>query len=213
MKKVAVILSGCGHQDGADIRESVLSLLYIEKNGASYECFAPSVSFSAINHINDAVEGSRNTLDESARIARGEIKDFSYLKPEFFDALILPGGYGAAKNLSNLALKGAEATVLPEYANIVQGFNKAGKPIGAICISPAVLVAALGKGKVTIGNDPSTIKVIEALGGRHQECETDEICVDNTNRIVSTPAYMYDDSISRVSDGIEKLVAKVLELA
>ncbi len=213
MKKVAVILSGCGHKDGAEIREAVLSLLYLDKKGAAVECFAPSIPFNVINHINDSAAGTRNVLEEAARIARGDIKDLSYLKPEQFDALILPGGYGAAKNLSDLAFKGAEAKVMPEYAAIVKNFNAAGKPIGAICISPAVLVAALGKGKVTIGNDAGTAKAITALGGTHEERDTDDICIDTVNRIVSTPAYMYDDSISRVSDGIEKLVAKVLELA
>lgn len=213
MKKVAVILSGCGHKDGSEIREAVLSLLYIEKNGAAHECFAPNIQFTAINHIDESAQGTRNVMEEAARISRGEIKDLTYLKAEHFDALILPGGYGAAKNLSDLALKGEAATVLPEYIRIVTDFHKARKPIGAICISPAVLVAALGRGKVTIGNDIGTAKAIVALGGHHYERETHQICTDEVNRIVSTPAYMYDDTLLTVSEGIEKLVAKVLELA
>ena len=213
MKKIAVILSGCGHKDGAEIREAVLTLLHINKNGAEAECFAPSIPLITINHLSGAEGGTRNVLEESARIARGNIKDLKELKADGFDALILPGGFGAAKNLSNLYTKGAEAKTLPDYERVVKEFNAARKPIGAICISPAVLVAALRKGKVTIGNDAGTASAIEAMGGKHEDHETNEICIDKTNRIISTSAYMQEDSISRVNEGIEKLVEKVLELA
>jgi enhancing lycopene biosynthesis protein 2 len=213
MKKVAVILSGCGHKDGAEIREAVLSLLYLDKNGAFVQCFAPSIPLSTINHLSDAEGGTRNVLEEAARIARGDIKDLKELKASDFDALVLPGGYGAAKNLSNLAVKGGEAKAIPEYERVVKEFNTAGKPIGAICISPAVLVAALRKGRVTIGNDKGTASAIEAMGGQHDDRQANDICIDETNRIISTPAYMYDETISNISEGIEKLVKKTLELA
>jgi enhancing lycopene biosynthesis protein 2 len=216
MTKVAVILSGCGHLDGAEIRESVLSLLYLDQHGADVHIFAPDkAQRDCINHqTGQPKEESRNILEEAARIARGKIEPLSALKPEAFHALVLPGGYGAAKNLSDLALAGADATVLPEFEAAVRGFYDAAKPIGAICIAPAVLCAAL-KGEeitVTIGEDAGTASAIEAMGGTHQNCATDNIVVDEAHHIVSCSAYMRDDRLANVATGIEKLVAKVLAM-
>ncbi|PIR31720.1 MAG: isoprenoid biosynthesis protein ElbB [Alphaproteobacteria bacterium CG11_big_fil_rev_8_21_14_0_20_44_7] len=214
MKKVAVILSGCGHLDGAEIRESVLTLLYLDKKNAEIEVFAPDINqHHVINHLSgEETSETRNVLIESARIARGKIAPLTDLKPDNFDALIMPGGYGAAKNLSDFAFKGANAVVNDDLKKIVKSFLEARKPIGAICISPAVLVAAIKCGTVTIGDDEETASAINQIGGKHLNCATNEICIDEERKIVSTSAYMRDDSLAKISDGIEQLVNKVIEL-
>jgi enhancing lycopene biosynthesis protein 2 len=215
---IAVILSGCGYLDGAEIRESVLSLLALDRQGARVKMFAPDeFQFHTVDHLNsDTIQdGQRNTMIEAARIARGNIQPLDELQPEQFEALILPGGYGVAKNLSNLAFEGASAKLHPKFAEVLESFYQAKKPIGAICISPAVICLGLGKYgiEVTIGEDPGTAQVIESLGGKHINCKVDEIHTDQQHRIVSTPAYMdANASISAVSTGIEKCIAKVLEM-
>ncbi len=216
-KRVGVLLSGCGVFDGAEIHEATLTLLFLDRNGARAVCMAPNVDQRhVINHLNQDETGEgRNVLTESARIARGEIRDVADVSADDLDALILPGGFGAAKNLSDFAEKGADATVEPGTARIIGEMADAGKPIGALCIAPATLVKALAhrKPKVTIGNDPGTAAAIESMGGRHQECAVDEICIDDPNRIVSTPAYMLGPGIKDVAAGIEKLVNQVLSMA
>lgn len=219
MPKIAVILSGCGHLDGAEIRESVVSLLALSRGGADVSIFAPDMEQKhVVNHrTGEEVPGeTRNVLVEAARIARGDIAPLSELDASQFDGLVIPGGFGAAKNLSNLAEKGPDAEVIPDFAHAVSQFLQQGKPVGAICIAPAVLVAAAGKEyhpTVTIGEDPGTAGAIEAMGGTHQNCPTDDIIFDERNNIVSCSAYMRDDILARVADGIEKLVSKVLQLA
>lgn len=215
MVDVAVVLSGCGHMDGSEIRESVITLLALDRNGADVTCFAPDLEQrDVINHITGepSIE-SRNILVESARIARGKIYDLREANAKNFDALILPGGFGAAKNLSDLAIKGGNATALEEFKSFVESFIAAKKPIGAICISPAVLTCAISdkvKCTVTLGKD--TDNLIDTLGGIHKDCPTNGIVVDDKNKIVSSPAYMQDAKLSDVADGIEKLVTKVIEL-
>lgn len=211
-KKIAVILSGCGYLDGAEIREAVITLLALDKASAKVQCFAPDIDqMHVVNHLTgQEIKGEkRNVLAESARIARGKIKPLSEAKSADFDALVLPGGFGAAKNLSDLAVKGADATVLPEFKKLVQSFLDEKKPIGAICISPAVLVAAIGHGKVTIGNDPDGL--IAKLGGQHQDCITSGFVIDDSNNIASCAAYMSEAKLSDVAEGIEKVVAYVLD--
>lgn len=216
-KRVGVLLSGCGVFDGAEIHEATLTLLFLDRGGARILCMAPNVEQRhVINHLNQDETGEvRNVLTESARIARGEIRDVADVSADDLDALILPGGFGAAKNLSDFAEKGAEAAVEPETARLLGEMAVAGKPIGALCIAPTTLVKALAdrKPKVTIGNDPGTAAVIESMGGRHQDCAVDDICIDEANRIVSTPAYMLGPGIKDVAAGIEKLVNQVLSMA
>lgn len=217
MIKVAVVLAGCGHLDGAEIREAVLTLLALDRDGAEFQCFAPDIKqMHVVNHLTgeEVASESRNVLVEAARIARGNIKNLKEAKASDFDALIMPGGFGAAKNLSNLAVKGAMGDVLPELKNLITEFISNKKPIGAICISPAVLALALKnevKANVTIGDDEDG--VIAATGSEHKSCKTNEICLDSKNLIVSTSAYMRDAALKDVAEGIEKLVAKVVELA
>ncbi|MDY6880668.1 MAG: isoprenoid biosynthesis glyoxalase ElbB [Desulfatiglans sp.] len=216
-KKVGVLLSGCGVFDGAEIHESVITLLTLDRAGAEIICMAPDMEqLHVINHLTQEVtDEKRNVLVESARIARGEIKNLKDVKAEALDALIIPGGFGAAKNLSDFAVKGPEAKVHKEVQRILQEMVTAGKPIGAICIAPATLTRALaGNGpEVTIGNDVGTANAIEAMGGKHKTCTVDMICLDENNHIVTTPAYMLGPGIKDVAVGIEKLVLKVMELA
>lgn len=217
MAKVGVLLSGCGVFDGAEIHEAVLTLLALDRAGAEIVCMAPNVEQAhVINHLTQEVTAEkRNVLVESARIARGEIKDLKDVQAGDLDALIMPGGFGAAKNLSDFAFKGPQATVHPEVKRLLTDLAAAGKPIGAICIAPATLTKALAdrKPEVTIGTDAGTASAIEAMGGRHKSCSVDMIHLDAGNKLVSTPAYMLGPGIKDVALGIEKLVARVVELA
>ncbi|MBT8765861.1 isoprenoid biosynthesis glyoxalase ElbB [Metapseudomonas boanensis] len=214
-KKVAVILSGCGVYDGAEIHESVIALLRLDQRGAKVQCFAPNIAqHHVIDHTTgDEMPESRNVLVESARIARGEIKDVRELKAEDFDALIVPGGFGAAKNLSDFAISGASCTVQPDVLAAARGFAEAHKPVGLICISPALAAKIYGAGvSCTIGNDAGTAAALTEMGAQHVECEVSEIVQDEKRKLVTTPAYMLAQSISEAAAGINKLVDRVLEL-
>ena len=217
MKKVAVVLSGCGVFDGAEIYESVLTLLAIEQGSARYQCMAPDIDqLHVINHRNGEVMESqrRNVLTEAARLARGEIIDLKEAVPEDYDALIIPGGFGAAKNLSNFAIAGDEAVVNKDLQQFARNIHAAGKPIGLICIAPAMTPLLFGEGALcTIGNDADTAATIERMGGQHQVCDSGNIVIDEQRKIVTTPAYMLAGSISEAAAGINKLVAKVLQLS
>jgi len=209
-------LSGCGVFDGTEIHEAVLTLLALDRAGAEITCMAPNEEqFHVINHLTQKeTDEKRNVLVESARIARGEIKDLKEVNASDLDALIIPGGFGAAKNLSNFAVKGADASVYPEVKRILEEMVSADKPIGAMCIAPATLVKALSdkNPEVTIGSDQDTASAIEAMGGQHITCTVDMIHVDEKNRIVTTPAYMLGLGIKEVAVGIEKLVGQVLSM-
>ncbi|WP_332727084.1 isoprenoid biosynthesis glyoxalase ElbB [Pseudomonas sp. ESBL9] len=214
-KKVAVILSGCGVYDGAEIHESVITLLRLDQRGAQAQCFAPNIAqMHVINHLTgEEMPESRNVLVESARIARGEVKDIREANVEDFDALIVPGGFGAAKNLSDFAVKGAECTVQPDVLALAEAFAEASKPVGLMCISPAMAAKIYGPGVIcTIGNDADTATVVNKMGATHQECEVSDIVEDKARKLVSTPAYMLAQSISEAASGINKMVDRVLEL-
>ena len=214
-KKVAVILSGCGVYDGAEIHESVITLLRLDQRGAKVQCFAPDIpQMHVINHLTgEPMAETRNVLVESARIARGEIKDIREARVEDFDALIIPGGFGAAKNLSSFATEGAACSVQADVLNLAEAFAEAGKPIGLMCISPAIAAKIYGPGVIcTIGTDADTAAAVSKMGGTHQECEVSEIVEDKARKLVSTPAYMLAQSISEAASGINKMVDRVLEL-
>ena len=217
MSKVAVVLAGCGVYDGAEINEAVLTLLSLEQQGASYQCFAPDIEqMHVINHLSgEPMAGERrNVLVEAARIARGNIKALDALEVEEFDALLVPGGFGAAKNLSNFAVAGAAMEVLPEFLEIARGFHRAGKPIGLICIAPVMTAAIFGEGaQCTIGNDADTAAAIEAMGAQHLACPVSEARVDSERKLVTTPAYMLAGSVSEAYSGISECVREVLALA
>jgi len=218
MKKIGVILSGCGVNDGSEIHEATLTLLFLDKAGVEAVCFAPNTDqFDLIDHLTGKeIKGKkRNALVESARIARGEINDLSQMKSSEIDGIIFPGGFGAAKNLCNFAVKGIDCVVNPEVEKIMQEMHRDNKPMGFICIAPVLAAKVFGKyqPKLTIGNDPETANQIEAMGGKHIVCEVGDMVVDNASKIVSTPAYMLGPTISKIAGGIEKLVEKVVALA
>jgi enhancing lycopene biosynthesis protein 2 len=217
MHKIAVILSGCGVMDGSEIHESVIALLAIEKEGFAYECFAPDREQpKVVNHLNNKLENEkRNMLVEAARIARGRIRDVKELNPNDFEAVILPGGFGAACNLSTFAKDGSHASVLEEVEKVLKEFHKQKKPIGAMCIAPNILAKVFGNNDVelTIGNDTSTARKLEDMGAKHIDKAADDIVLDNKNLIVTTPAYMLGTSLKEIESGITKLVKAITQLS
>ena len=215
-KKVAVILSGCGVYDGAEIHESVLALLRLSQRGAEVQCFAPDIpQHHVINHLTGQESAeSRNVLVEAARIARGKIRDVRELQAADYDALVIPGGFGAAKNLSDFAFHGASCAVQPDVLAAARGFAAAHKPVGLICIAPALAARIYGAGvQCTIGNDPDTAAKLVDMGAEHIDCAVDDVVVDAQRKLVTTPAYMLAKSLAEAAGGINKLVDRVLELA
>ncbi len=215
--KVGVVLAGCGVYDGAEIHESVLTLLALERAGAEAVCLAPNVAQKhVVNHLTGQVaEGeSRNVLVEAARIARGNVTDMAGFDPSILDALILPGGFGAAKNLCDFAFVGPECSVNPDVARVVRAVHESGKPVGAICIAPVIVAKLLGaeKPRVTIGSDAGTASAVEAMGGCHVNCAVEGTVIDEEKRLVTTPAYMLANSMSEAASGIEKLVVEVVKM-
>jgi len=217
-KKIGVLLSGCGVYDGAEIHESVLTLLALDRRGAEAVVCAPDApQMHVVDHRSGQVEAgaSRNVLAESARIARGAIRDVAQVKAGEIDGLILPGGFGAAKNLCDFAVKGASCAVHPEVARLVREVHAQGKPVGAVCIAPALVAKVLGgeKPRLTIGTDEATARGLEAMGATHVACAVSELAVDRERKLVSTPAYMLGKRISEVADGIDKAVGALLAMA
>ena len=215
--KVAVILSGCGVYDGAEIQESVLTLLALEKAGAEVSCLAPDITQrQVIDHSSgdELEEEDRNVMVEAARISRGEILPLDNVKVDDFDAFIYVGGFGVAKNLSSYAFDGANYDVDPAVIDLIQATHLAGKPQGFMCIAPILAARALGEQhvKLTIGNDATTVTAIETKGAHHVDCSVDSIVVDQTNRVVTTPAYMLAQSITEAERGIVQLVEAVLNM-
>ena len=216
-KKIGVVLSGCGVYDGSEIHEAVFTLLAIDRNGAEALCMAPNAEFPVVNHLTgEGARGTRNALEEGARIARGKIRDIAGVTAADIDALVLPGGFGAAKNLCNFAVKGAGAEVLPEVSRLLKEMVAAQKPICAICIAPALVAAALGKvcaPHLTIGTDEGTAAAITQTGSTHVNCPVTEFVIDEKNKIISTPAYMLAGNISEAYEGIDKAVKTVIGMA
>lgn len=217
-KKVGVLLSGCGVMDGSEIHEATLALYFLDKQGAEIICMAPDTAQQDVmNHVSGTpVEEKRNVMVEAARIARGKIRDVKTVKEEELDAIVIPGGFGAAKNLCTFARHGADCAVNADVAALLTALHKAGKPIGALCIAPVIIAEVFGKTfapEVTIGSDQGAAAAVEKMGARHKVAAVDEIVVDARNKIVSTPCYMLTQRISEIGAGIEKLIAKVLELA
>ncbi len=215
MKKIAVVLSGSGVYDGSEIHEATLTLLAIARHGAQYQCFAPDVEQAhVINHITgEEMQETRNVLVESARIARGNIKPLSEYNAAGFDAIIFPGGFGAAKNLCSFAFDGVDCNIQHDVEQAVRETVKAGKPVGALCIAPVIIAKLLGNVDVTIGQDEGTIHAIEQMGGSHKKTTHGEVVFDEKNKVITTPCYMLDASIDQIADGAENVVRKVLEIA
>ena len=215
MKKVGVILSGAGVYDGSEIHEAVITLLAIARAGAEAVCFAPDKWQSdVVNHLTgESMAERRNVLVEAARIARGNVQPLAQLSINDLDALIVPGGFGAAKNLSTFASQGGECVVDSTLKLRVLEMHQAGKPLGFMCIAPAMLPKIFDFPlRLTIGTDIDTAEVLEAMGAEHVPCPVDDIVVDEEHKVVTTPAYMLAADIAQAAVGIEKLVARVLVL-
>lgn len=215
MTTIGVVLSGCGVYDGSEIHEATLILYFLDKKNITIQCLAPDISQrQVINHVTGKeMKETRNVLVEAARIARGNIKNIAEVSADDFDALIFPGGFGAAKNLSDYAFKGDRFTVNDHVRTLVADMRAARKPLGFTCISPVIAAKLIPGVTVTVGNDPSTIEAIEASNAKHLEAAVEDILYDEKNNVITTPAYMYNARISEVAAGIEKLVGKVVELA
>ena len=217
-KKIGVVLSGCGVYDGAEIHESVVTLLAIDRLGAEAVICAPDIpQLHVVNHLSGEVEedAERNVLVESARIARGAIRDVAEVTADELDALILPGGFGAAKNLCDFAVKGANCDVNPGVAALVRAVHEQGKPVAAVCIAPALLAKVLGDEgpELTIGNDADTADALEAMGAAHVACPVRDFVVDRDRKLISSPAYMLAGNISEAAEGIERTVAALVDMA
>lgn len=214
MKKIAVLLSGNGVFDGAEIHEATLTLYSIVKNGATYEIFAPDIEqHHVVNHITgEEMREKRNVLIESARIARGKISDLASFSASDFDALILPGGFGAAKNLSSFAFDGANCKVNLDVEKAIRGMIDQNKPVGALCIAPVIIAKLLGEVELTIGQDKDTADAVKNMGATHVETTHGEVVIDNKNKIVTTPCYMLDANIAQIGDGANIVVKTILDL-
>ncbi|MBT6176125.1 MAG: isoprenoid biosynthesis glyoxalase ElbB [Deltaproteobacteria bacterium] len=214
-KKIGVVLAGCGYLDGAEIQEATLTLLALDRLGVEVIAMAPNKAQAhVVDHQKaEPVENSsRNVFDESARITRGNLKELGSVSADDLDALILPGGFGAAKNLSDFAFNGTDMSVDDNLEKLIRDMRAAEKPMGFICIAPAIAAKVLGDvaPQLTIGNDPDTAAALKSMGAEHKDCPVDEIVVDERLKVVSTPAYMLGPSIAPVAKGIDKLVAKVI---
>lgn len=213
-KKIAVILCGCGVYDGSEIHESVMTLLAIQKHGATPVNFAPNIDQAhVINHLNQTeMNETRNVLVESARIARGNIRDLAEFNADEVDALVIPGGFGAAKNLSDFAFKGDQCSVHPQVEAALKAIHAAGKPIGALCISPAVIAKVFGQVELTIGQDEGTAQALEKLGATHKKTSHGEVVIDQGKKIVTSPCYMLESTVPQIAEGAENVIKALLEL-
>jgi len=212
--KFAVVLAGCGVYDGAEIHEAVLTLLAISRNGGTYQIFAPNVmQYHVVDHITGIeMRESRNVMVESARIARGKIKALVDYDPDDFDALVFPGGFGVAKNLCSYAFDGNDMKIDRVVEKSIRDTHAAGKPIAALCISPVLITKVLGNVEVTIGSDKGTAEHIISMGGSHIPTNNGEIVVDKKNRLVTSPCYMLDASITDIETGTEKTIKALISL-
>ena len=213
-RKFAVVLAGCGVYDGAEIQEAVMTLYAIDRSGNSFGVFAPDVpQHHVVNHLTGKpMDEKRNVLTESARIARGKIRPLKEFKSDEFDILIFPGGFGVAKNLCTFAFDGANCKVNPEVEMAVIAMHKAGKPIGALCIAPVLLAKILGDVTLTIGQDAGTAAAVTAMGATHKPTTHREVIIDKKNKIVTSPCYMLDASITDIAEGALNTVNALLAL-
>ena len=216
-KKFAIVLSGCGRADGSEIHEAVSLLLSIDQQGGEYEFFAPDIRQArVINHLTGKAENtSRFVLEESARIARGNIKPLSEYNPQNFDVIAFPGGVGAVTNLCDCAFKTADAVVNSDVEKALSESYKRGLVIGAMCIAPVLIAKVLGKYGITvsIGNDKNTADKIILFGAKHETTSATGVCVDKEHKIVTTPAYMLANSPKEVYQGAYEMVKNIIKLA
>jgi enhancing lycopene biosynthesis protein 2 len=213
MKKIAVILCGCGSMDGSEIHEACMTLLAIEKAGGTYTVFAPNApQMHVVNHYTKEVsDENRNMLAEAGRIARGDIFPLSEYRCENFDAIVFPGGFGVAKNLFTYAFDGINAKVRPDVEKLIKETYQARKPIGALCIAPVLLAKVLKNITITVGSDEQTIADVEQMGATHLSTQETEVVSDKQNLIFSTPCYMLPASIADIAKSAENLITAMMD--
>ncbi len=213
MKKFAVILSGCGVYDGSEIQEAILTLLAIQKNGAEYHLFAPDMDqYHVVNHLTGKLSDEhRNVMVESARIARGKIKPLSAFNASEMDALVMPGGFGAAKNLSSWGYEGNDCKIHPEVEKAVREMNAAGKPVGAMCIAPVILGKLFSGTNLTTGDDKASADFIRKMGSAYTKATHGEVVIDPLKKIFSTPCYMLDATIVQIAEGTDHLIREMIK--
>ncbi len=213
-KRFAVVLAGCGVFDGSEIHEATMTLYAIMKNQGEYEIFAPDITqHHVINHISgDEMDEKRNVLIESARIARGKIKPLNEFSAEDFDAVIFPGGFGVAKNLSSFAFDGPDCKINPEVERTVKEMVNSGKPLGALCISPAIMAKILDNPVLTIGKDEGTAQALESMGATHKTSGHGEVVVDRNYKLVTSPCYMLDANILHIAEGADAVVKELFRM-
>ena len=221
MKKIAVILSGCGNRDGSELQESLSLLQAIDRRGWQYQCFAPAGMFEVVPHIDvqdDEEEGTvldmeqRDIFVESARIARGNLLPLEQYSADDYDALALPGGMGAARNLSTFAFDGPRMEVMDLVTDAILATYRAHKPVVAMCIAPMVLAKVLGRYEVelTLGpDDNQASQVAKGFGCKVRACGPTDVCVDSEHKVLTTPAYMAASRISEIFAGAENMVAEL----
>lgn len=214
MKPIAVLLSGCGVQDGSEIHETVCALLAIRQQGGTYQCYAPDrPQRQVINHCSgEPMAESRNIMVESARIARGDIKPITDFNVDDVAALVMPGGFGAAKNLCDFALKGQDMSVADDVAQVITAMHQAQKPIVALCIAPMILAKLIPNARLTLGVDVNIANTVAALGGSHQKAGHGEVVIDQAHRLITSPCYMLDASIDQVYDGANHAIQALFTL-
>ncbi|MBO4543580.1 MAG: isoprenoid biosynthesis glyoxalase ElbB [Bacteroidales bacterium] len=212
-KKIAIIIGGCGHRDGSEIHETTMTMLAVEEHGATYQMFAPNRNqYHVLNHLDGTeMHEQRNMLVEAARIARGNILPLENFDVNQFDAVIFPGGFGVAKNFFNYAFKGMDCEVDEQIAHIIQSVHQAGKPIGALCISPVLMAKILGNITVTIGQDAKTARDIEQMGATNVNTSNGDVVTDKKNKIFSTPCYMLDANLVDIHEDAYNLVEAMME--
>lgn len=213
-KRFAIILSGCGVYDGAEIHEAVMTMYAVDFHGGTYQLFAPNQEqHHVINHLSgQEMPEKRNVMVESARIARGNIRDLTEYKPEDHDILLIPGGFGAAKNLSSFAFDGPDCSVNTDLQRAILSTHAANKPIGALCIAPVILACVLKEVELTIGQDPETAEALKKMGAKHVQSKQQEVVIDRKNKIVTSPCYMLDSSLVDIAEGAKNAVHALLSL-
>ena len=213
-KKFAIVLSGCGVKDGSEIHEAVMTMLAVKKHSGDYQCFAPDIAQHHVtNHLTgQTMKETRNVLVEAARIARGKIKPLSQFNPAEYDALIFPGGFGAAANLCTFEADGANCTVNKDVEKAVTGMFKAQKPIGALCIAPVILGKILKGITVTVGDDKGVNAALHQMGARTHDTTHEEVIIDDKNKIVTAPCYMLDATIAQIATGAENVVKEMIKI-
>jgi len=214
-KSIAVVLSGCGRQDGSEIHEATLTLWAIHKNNANYQCYAPDIlQHHVINHLTGAeMDAKRNVLIESARIARGDITDLAEFSSANHDGIVFPGGLGAAKNLSDFAVAGKNCRINSDVEKAILAMAAAGKPIGALCIAPVILAKIFDNGLLTTGQSPDVIQKVVSMGARHKTTFQTEIVVDVERKLITTPCYMLAARVDQIGESADKLIQELLALS